>query len=103
MATVMNGTPVVLFVALAAGLDLAVARDRLRQAPELLKRIAAEVIESVRQFALQPGVKRAVRFDTQFARQRARVKVALRRLDFLFAHAEVHQAALQMGTLDVVA
>ena len=55
--TVIDPMPIVLFVALAAGLDLPGARQGELLAAELLDRIATGIIEPSRKLDLQPGVE----------------------------------------------
>lgn len=66
---VVDAVPVVLFVALARGLDLSGARDGARLAAELLGGDLAGQVEAMRQLPLRPVVEGRIRLDGELAGQ----------------------------------
>ena len=90
---------IVFFVTLTTRLDLAGTRNGMRLTPELLLGCATGHVETMRQLALQPIVKRGLRFDEQFAHQRIALQtgqIVTRRA----AHPEIDQPAFEVGFID---
>ena len=90
--------PVVLLVAPARILDLAIAGDGSRLAPELLRQSATGHVKTVRQLALQPVIERRVRFDRNLSDQRFAVQVGQIPAPAL-PNMEINQAAAQVVTI----
>ena len=61
--TVADAVAVVLLMPFASALDLACAGDGLRFAPELIQRVATDVVEARRDFGIQPCVELRFRLD----------------------------------------
>ena len=77
-AAIVDAVPVVLFVSLAGGLDLAGPGNGVGFTPKLLLILAARHVEALRELALQPLVEPRVRLDRQLSHQGVRVQAGQR-------------------------
>ena len=92
---VVQPIPIVLLVALPAGLHLAARRQRSLLAAKLLHGFAAGVVEAAGEVGFQPGVEFGFRPDGELAHERARIELDHGRRA-AFAHPIVDQAAAQL-------
>ncbi len=101
----VDAMSIVFLVAFTRRLDQPGARDRARLAPELLDAAAARDVEAMRELPFEPGVERRIGLDGELVHervgmQRGQVGAGVLAPD---PHAEVHEPAPQVRSVDPVA
>ena len=97
----MQVVSIILFVTVAAALDLSLQGDRLGQTMEFRCLTTAHVVETALQPCLQPIVEGALGLDVQFTAEGVRVQFVCSVTRNLLVGAIVDDTSLQMGAIHI--